>query len=181
MGADWQSQWCNLCQQWTESGKRQVCKYLANHLVGIAIVASGLDCTSDDGSDADSTKSHGEVPKRTDKLPTISEEQGNEEILENLQTSQKPREADHIQAPEDINNPLQALSIYEMPDCAFCNSPTNLGCLCEAESLQNAVMLAEYCRMAEVMANARCVNFSLSLYLFLPSYIILTLTVWLLT
>ncbi|KAF2874548.1 hypothetical protein BDV95DRAFT_604718 [Massariosphaeria phaeospora] len=119
MGPDWPPQWCHLCQQWTQGGMVDTCKHFADHLEDIAIAASPLNIGSDSGSDADSTKSHGnEVPDIT--LATISEDQEAEE------SSNEPV-ADDTTNEARITSPPPPSEAFA-PDCAICNKPSTADC-----------------------------------------------------
>lgn len=160
MAPDWESQQCTLCQEWIESGMIGICKHFADHLEDIAIAASPLNVTSEDGSDAVSVKSQGDMSEKTNNLQTIREETEMEEDSPYAWTS-KDSQGDmgthtstkiSSQLAADDNDPPQFGSKYKTidrdcvdlsPNCAICNGAAFPECPCESERLQIAVKQAE--------------------------------------
>lgn len=156
MGPDWPPQKCNLCQQLTRAGKIEVCKHFADHLEDIACAAAPLDVLSEDGSEADSTKSHGIAGEEA--LRTISEEPDTIEDLHAAQSGPVTQESTIAQTPSKLSDLLPNLEHELQPNCPICNADSSTLCLCVNENLQIAVKQAEHRWLESKLVEIRCVN-----------------------
>jgi len=129
---------CQMCLEWTGTGLVEICKLFLNHLKDIAMAASPLNATSADGSEADSTKSHGVLPDHAKDLPAITEEDEDDEG----KSEQQPQ--------SEMLGRHKSKNIFgdAAPNCAICNAPPYPECSCEEERIEIAAKQAE----------ARCLN-----------------------
>ncbi|KAF2122842.1 hypothetical protein BDV96DRAFT_8996 [Lophiotrema nucula] len=154
MGPEWKSQYCGLCESWTEAGKIGVCKHFADHLEDIAIAASPLNITSEDGSDVDSVGSHGADQRAKGGLDPIKEDdEDNEKVIAAAGSLRNSRSRDE-RAIEDILR-ATGIDVDMTPNCAICNSPPYPECSCESEALDLALKQAEKQALGDRREGAR--------------------------
>lgn len=152
------SRQCQLCQQWTGKGLREICKHFADHLEDVAIAALGHHMTSEAGSETDSTNSQGAaLDQRTlESANEGSDAQTESRVVEPISTAMPPPPK-----PVQGENPPQVNPNQNMldaaPNCAFCNAPPDPECPCESERLQIAVTQAERRRIDPMLVPMRYV------------------------
>lgn len=136
-------QLCSLCDQYTGSGRIEICKHYADHLEDIAIAASPLEVEDDEEEDADSNEPEITSEPRAPVLGVIEEESeedtsirivksGNHDPSRNVADRVPKKAADISWITPDL-----------VPNCAICGGPAYPECPCESERLEVAVKQAE--------------------------------------
>ncbi|PVH95306.1 hypothetical protein DM02DRAFT_164178 [Periconia macrospinosa] len=130
---------CLLCQNYTGSGRVQICRHYADHLEDIAIAASPLEVADEEESDDDSNKSDVLTGKKRSALGVI------EEGIEEEEVGKQPNKYSSLPVNDGI-----------FPSCAICSREVGTErCPCEDERLKIAVSQAERRHMHLPMENSR--------------------------